>query len=42
MPAFMANGDSVKIYPDAAHGFLLRHHAEFAADIDELLTVGSS
>jgi pimeloyl-ACP methyl ester carboxylesterase len=23
----------VKIYPDAAHGFLFQHHAEFAADV---------
>ena len=23
----------VKIYPDAAYGFLFQHHAEFAADI---------
>jgi hypothetical protein len=28
----------VKIYPDAAHGFLFQHHAEFAADVDEFLT----
>jgi pimeloyl-ACP methyl ester carboxylesterase len=32
----------VKIYPDAAHGFLFQHHAEFAADIDDFLTAGSS
>ncbi len=24
---------SVKIYPDAAHGFLFQHHSEFAADV---------
>jgi pimeloyl-ACP methyl ester carboxylesterase len=24
---------SIKIYPDAAHGFLFQHHAEFAADV---------
>jgi len=24
---------TVKIYPDAAHGFLFQHHAEFAADV---------
>jgi long-chain acyl-CoA synthetase len=24
----------VKIYPDAAHGFLFQHHAEFARDVD--------
>ncbi len=28
---------SVKIYPDAAHGFLWQHHAEFAADVTEFL-----
>ncbi len=28
----------IKIYPDAAHGFLFQHHAEFAADIDAFLT----
>jgi len=28
----------VKIYPDAAHGFLFQHHAEFAADVEEFLT----
>ncbi|WP_406457994.1 alpha/beta hydrolase [Streptomyces sp. NBC_01622] len=27
----------VKIYPDAAHGFLFQHHAEFAADVDVFL-----
>jgi pimeloyl-ACP methyl ester carboxylesterase len=26
-----------KIYPDAAHGFLFQHHAEFAADVTEFL-----
>jgi pimeloyl-ACP methyl ester carboxylesterase len=31
---------SVKIYPDAAHGFLFQHHAEFAADVDSFLTEG--
>jgi pimeloyl-ACP methyl ester carboxylesterase len=30
----------VKIYPDAAHGFLFQHHAEFAADVDAFLTGG--
>jgi pimeloyl-ACP methyl ester carboxylesterase len=29
---------SVKIYPDAAHGFLFQHHAEFAADVGEFLS----
>ena len=28
----------VKIYPDAAHGFLFQHHAEFAADVEEFLS----
>jgi pimeloyl-ACP methyl ester carboxylesterase len=28
---------SIKIYPDAAHGFLFQHHAEFAADVAEFL-----
>ncbi len=28
----------VKIYPDAAHGFLFQHHAEFARDVDPFLT----
>jgi pimeloyl-ACP methyl ester carboxylesterase len=32
---------SVKIYPDAAHGFLFQHHAEFAADVGEFLTAGT-
>jgi pimeloyl-ACP methyl ester carboxylesterase len=27
----------IKIYPDAAHGFLFQHHAEFAADVDAFL-----
>jgi len=27
----------VKIYPDAAHGFLFQHHAEFAADVEDFL-----
>jgi pimeloyl-ACP methyl ester carboxylesterase len=27
----------VKIYPDAAHGFLFQHHAEFARDADAFL-----
>jgi pimeloyl-ACP methyl ester carboxylesterase len=27
----------IKMYPDAAHGFLFQHHAEFAADVDEFL-----
>jgi len=28
---------SLKIYPDAAHGFLFQHHAEFAADVHRFL-----
>jgi pimeloyl-ACP methyl ester carboxylesterase len=28
----------VKIYPDAAHGFLFQHHAEFAGDVEAFLT----
>jgi len=27
----------VKIYPDAAHGFLFQHHAEFARDVHAFL-----
>jgi pimeloyl-ACP methyl ester carboxylesterase len=30
----------LKIYPDAAHGFLFQHHAEFAADVDAFLVGG--
>jgi pimeloyl-ACP methyl ester carboxylesterase len=29
---------SLKIYPDAPHGFLFQHHAEFAADVHAFLT----
>lgn len=29
---------ALKIYPDAAHGFLFQHHAEFAADVTAFLT----
>jgi pimeloyl-ACP methyl ester carboxylesterase len=28
----------VKIYPDAAHGFLFQHHAAFAGDVEAFLT----
>jgi hypothetical protein len=28
----------VKIYPDAAHGFLFRHHREFAVDVHAFLS----
>ena len=27
----------IKIYPDAAHGFLFQHHREFAADVETFL-----
>jgi pimeloyl-ACP methyl ester carboxylesterase len=30
----------VKVYPDAAHGFLFQHHAQFAIEVDEFLTAG--
>jgi pimeloyl-ACP methyl ester carboxylesterase len=30
----------LKLYPDAAHGFLFQHHAEFAADVNTFLTRG--
>ena len=29
----------VKIYPDAAHGFLFQHHTEFAAGVEAFLSV---
>jgi pimeloyl-ACP methyl ester carboxylesterase len=29
---------SLKIYPDAAHGFLFQHHSEFAADVHGFLS----
>ena len=29
---------TVKIYPDAAHGFLFQHHDEFAKNVDTFLT----
>jgi pimeloyl-ACP methyl ester carboxylesterase len=28
---------TIKIYPDAAHGFLFHHASEFAADVTEFL-----
>ena len=31
----------VKIYPDAAHGFLFQHHDEFATDVDTFLAEAS-
>jgi pimeloyl-ACP methyl ester carboxylesterase len=30
-------GARLKIYPDAAHGFLFQHHAEFAAGVGAFL-----
>ena len=30
-------GAEVKVYPDAGHGFLFQHHAEFAADVEQFL-----
>jgi pimeloyl-ACP methyl ester carboxylesterase len=30
-------GARLKIYQDAAHGFLFQHHAEFAADVNAFL-----
>ncbi|MEV0406034.1 alpha/beta hydrolase [Actinoallomurus sp. NPDC050550] len=30
-------GAEVKIYPDAAHGFLFQHHEEFASDVARFL-----
>src|SRR5262249_44724508 len=27
----------IRIYPDAAHGFLFQHHVEFASDVAEFL-----
>jgi pimeloyl-ACP methyl ester carboxylesterase len=31
----------VKLYPDAAHGFLFQHHEEFAADVEAFLAEAS-
>jgi pimeloyl-ACP methyl ester carboxylesterase len=31
----------VKIYADAAHGFLFQHHDEFATDVDTFLAEDS-
>jgi len=28
----------LKIFPDSAHGFLVQHHDEFAADVDTFLS----
>ena len=30
----------LKVYPDAAHGFLFQHHADFAVDVGSFLTGG--
>jgi pimeloyl-ACP methyl ester carboxylesterase len=35
-------GAQLKIYPDAAHGFLFQHHAEFAADVLTFLNASGS
>jgi pimeloyl-ACP methyl ester carboxylesterase len=35
--AGLIRGARLKIYPDAAHGFLFQHHAEFAADVEAFL-----
>jgi pimeloyl-ACP methyl ester carboxylesterase len=35
--AGLIDGATIKIYPDAAHGFLFQHHAEFAADVNAFL-----
>jgi pimeloyl-ACP methyl ester carboxylesterase len=35
--AGLVPGARLKIYPDAAHGFLFQHHAEFAADVRAFL-----
>jgi pimeloyl-ACP methyl ester carboxylesterase len=31
----------LKIYPDAAHGFLFQHHAAFAADVSQFLAAAA-
>jgi pimeloyl-ACP methyl ester carboxylesterase len=31
----------IRIYPDAAHGFLFQHHARFAGDVDAFLAADS-
>jgi pimeloyl-ACP methyl ester carboxylesterase len=35
-------GARVKIYPDAAHGFLFQHHDEFATDVEAFLAEASA
>jgi pimeloyl-ACP methyl ester carboxylesterase len=32
----------LRIYPDAAHGFLFQHHEAFAAEVDSFLSEGAS
>ena len=32
----------LKIYPDAAHGFLFQHHSQFAADVGEFLAAAGN
>ena len=34
-------GARLKVYPDAAHGFLFQHHAEFAADVEAFLAASA-
>ena len=36
LPGLMPHA-SVKIYPDAAHGFLFQYHTEFAGDVRAFL-----
>ena len=38
LPAGLLPHARLKIDPDAAHGFLFQHHAEFAADVHAFLT----
>jgi pimeloyl-ACP methyl ester carboxylesterase len=37
LPAGLIPHAQIKIYPDAAHGFLFQHHTEFAADVTAFL-----
>ncbi len=30
-------GAEIKIYPDAAHGFIFQHHEDFANDVTQFL-----
>lgn len=36
--AGLIDNATIKIYPDAAHGFLFQHHAEFAKDVQAFLS----